>query len=224
MSNARTGGTALAVEPGGIRSVEAAIREVVVGRPVIVTGCEPDEGGIVFAASQASTSLMAFAVRHSSGFVCVALPGERCDALALPPMSHRHGDTGAAFCVTVDASEGVSTGISAADRTRTVRLLADSRTERSDFTRPGHVVPLAVGTTGVLGHAGLAEAASDLTLLAGERGVGAFGHLVSPTDPTRMASDPELREFGASHGIEVLDVDALVAARREELEARAIAV
>lgn len=208
-------GTTIGFDPGGdLATVDTAIADIAGGRPVIVVGCEAGDGGVVFAASRASTALMAFVVRHTSGFVCVALPGERCDELELPPMHRSHAGREAAFCVTVDASSGVGTGISAADRTRTVRLLADEDTRRSDFTRPGHVVPLATGAAGVLGWAGLAEAASDLALLAGEPPVAAFGHLVSTTNPTYMATEEELRQFGVRHDIAVLELAELMTLRR----------
>jgi 3,4-dihydroxy 2-butanone 4-phosphate synthase/GTP cyclohydrolase II len=200
--------------PGEIELIDLAVEDLAAGRPVVVHGRAVDDGGVVFAASRANVQITAFAVRHSSGFLCVALPRERCDALSLPPMSPRVQDRpGATVCVTVDASAGVSTGISASDRARTARLLADPDAVAADFTRPGHVVPVAVDDTGVLGHAGLAESAADLVGLAGVPRVAVFAHLVSPADPTRMASDDELRRFAGEQGIASIGVTAIAAAR-----------
>lgn len=204
---------------GRLGTAEAAIAEIAAGRPVVVGGCERGDGGIVFAAAHATTALMAFAIRYTSGFLCVALPRQRCDLLGLPPMRHRpHGETGAAYCVTVDAAAGVSTGISAADRAATARLLADQRAAPSDFVRPGHVVPLATGEDGVLGTPGLPEAAVDLAWLAGQQPAGVLGHVVSPTDPTRMANEDELALFSEYHGMTMIQVADVVALRRAVVE------
>ncbi|MGP4016619.1 3,4-dihydroxy-2-butanone-4-phosphate synthase [Saccharopolyspora sp. 5N708] len=201
--------------PGGIGLIDLAAEEIAAGRAAIVYGFAHGDGGIVFAASRASTELTAFTVRHSSGFLCVALPGQRCDALALPPVFPRAGeDPGATVCVAVDASVGVSTGISASDRARTARALAAEDAVPADFTRPGHVVPVAVGDGGVLDHPGLAEAAADLVGFAGGPPVAVFAHLVSPTDATRMATDDELRRFAAAQHIASVGVAEIAAARR----------
>ncbi len=196
-------------------SIDLALDELAAGRPVIVHGCETGEGGIVFSASQATTTLMAFTIRHSSGFVCVAMPGERCDLLNLPPMRRlAHDERNATYCVTVDASTGVGTGISATDRARAARLLAHAETNPDDFTRPGHLVPIAVGPQGVLGCAGLAEAATDLMWFARQEPACVLSHLVSTANPAQMAADRELAEFAARHGFVSLDVRELLAARR----------
>lgn len=167
------------------------------GCPVVVA--DRAGGGLVFAASRATTALMAFTVRHSSGFVCVALPAQRCDALALPPMHPRAArGGGATFCVAVDAVDGTSTGISASDRAATALRLADPRAVPADFTRPGHVVPVAVRPSDT---GGLAEVAAALVGAAGEPPVAVFAHLVSPADPTRMADEVELDDFARHHGL-----------------------
>lgn len=196
--------------PRGGAAVRAA-QEVAAGRVVVVHGCA-DGGGVVFAAARADVELTAFAVRCSSGFLCVALSGERCDELVLPPMSPRTGHRGPTACVTVDASAGVSTGISAADRARTARLLAAPHTAPEDFTRPGHVVPVAVGDA-VGDPALLAEAAFALVGLSGLAPAAVYAHLVSPVDPTRMATDDELEAFAVSEGLASAPADGIAALR-----------
>ncbi|MGH3738778.1 MAG: 3,4-dihydroxy-2-butanone-4-phosphate synthase, partial [Micromonosporaceae bacterium] len=122
--------------------IEQAIADIAAGKPVIVVddADRENEGDLIFAAEQATPELLAFMVRYTSGYICAPLSAELCDHLELPPMFHTNQDRrGTAYTVTVDAREGVSTGISAADRARTVRLLADPATAASDLARPGHV-------------------------------------------------------------------------------------
>ena len=151
-------------------TVEFAIAEIAAGRPIIVVDDEDreNEGDIVFAASAATPEVMAFTVRYSSGVVCVPMTGAELDRLKLPPMTEVNEDRkGTAYAVSVDARDGVSTGISAADRARTVRLLAEAGTQPTDLTRPGHVFPLRAKEGGVLERPGHTEAAVDLARLAG---------------------------------------------------------
>src|ERR1700722_10531733 len=155
--------------PAALR-VELALSALRDGKPVIVHHSQQtmQEGFLVFAAQRATTSLMAFMIRHTCGFVCVALPPQDCDRLRLPLMCGTTDNVRApAYTVTVDVVAGTTTGISAADRAKTVRALADSRSTPIDFTRPGHVVPLRAHGRGVLASPGFAEAAMDLARLAG---------------------------------------------------------
>ncbi|MDQ4091850.1 MAG: 3,4-dihydroxy-2-butanone-4-phosphate synthase, partial [Actinomycetota bacterium] len=150
--------------------IERAIADVAAGRPVIVVDDEEreNEGDLIFAAARATPELLAFMVRYTSGYICVALTGDDCDRLELPPMYHTNQDKrGTAYTVTVDAREGVTSGISAADRARTIGLLADPDAKSVDFVRPGHVVPLRAKEGGVLRRPGHTEAAVDLARLAG---------------------------------------------------------
>lgn len=187
--------------PGTRTGFDRALDELRAGHAAVVHGCAGG-GGIVFAASRADVARTAFAVRHSSGLLCVALPAQRCDQLGLPPMHPRaNHPAGAVACVTVDASLGVTTGISAADRARAARVLADPDAVGGDLRRPGHLVPVAVGDAALRGQPGLAEAALELVSLSGRSPAAVYAHLVSPVDETRMASDPELRDFAADHGI-----------------------
>src|SRR5215475_5624368 len=151
-------------------SVEQAVAEIAAGRPVVVVDDEDreNEGDLVFAAEHATAKLVGFAVRWTSGVLCVPLAGEDCERLALPPMCAVNEDRkGTAYTVSVDARDGVTTGISAAERARTIRALADPATGPADLTRPGHVFPLRARDGGVLCRPGHTEAAVDLARLAG---------------------------------------------------------
>jgi 3,4-dihydroxy 2-butanone 4-phosphate synthase/GTP cyclohydrolase II len=195
--------------------MEQAIAELAAGRPIVVLDECRGEGDIVVAAELATPELLAFVVRHTSGFVCVALTEDDADRLDLPLLhrQHQRDSHGAAFAVTVDAREGVSTGISAADRARTIRLLADERTTPTALSRPGHVVPLRASTGGVLRRAGHAEAAVDLARLAGLRPAGLLCALTSEERPAEMARGPELRQFADRHGLAMISIDQVIGHR-----------
>ena len=209
---------AVPVEPtAGFDSIDTALAEIAAGRMVVVLDDEDreNEGDLIFAAEKATPELMAFLVRHSSGFVCAPLTGAECDRLSLPPMASENQDKhGTAYTVTVDAREGGTTGISAADRARTCRLLADPRTRPADFTRPGHVVPLRARDGGVLERDGHTEAAVDLARLAGLRPAGVICEIVSEDDPLVMARTDELRRFAAEHELAIITIADLIAWRR----------
>ncbi|GHJ15817.1 MULTISPECIES: bifunctional 3,4-dihydroxy-2-butanone-4-phosphate synthase/GTP cyclohydrolase II [unclassified Micromonospora] len=196
-------------------SIEQAVADVAAGRPVVVVDDEgrENEGDLIFAAELATPELVAFMVRHTSGYVCVPLTEAECDRLDLPPMHHTNQDRrGTAYTVTVDAREGVSTGISAADRSHTIRLLADAGTDPTDLARPGHVVPLRARAGGVLRRPGHTEAAVDLTRLAGLRPAGVLCELVN--DDGTMMRVPDLEKFCAEHGLTLITIADLIAYRR----------
>jgi 3,4-dihydroxy 2-butanone 4-phosphate synthase/GTP cyclohydrolase II len=198
-------------------SVDRAIADVAAGRPVIVVddADRENEGDLIFAAEKATPELLAFMVRYTSGYVCVPLEGADCDRLDLPPMYHTNQDRrGTAYTVTVDAREGVSTGISAADRARTIRMLADPDSSASDFTRPGHVVPLRAKDGGVLRRPGHTEAAVDLARLAGLRPAGVLCEIVSQKAEYDMARREELEIFAAEHDLKLIAIADLIAYRR----------
>jgi 3,4-dihydroxy 2-butanone 4-phosphate synthase/GTP cyclohydrolase II len=200
---------------GVFGTIEQAIADIAAGRPVVVVDDEDreNEGDLIFAAERATPELLAFMIRHTSGFVCAPLTEEECDRLELPPMYHTNQDRrGTAYTVTVDAREGIGTGISAADRAHTIRLLADPRTRPVDLARPGHVVPLRARTGGVLRRPGHTEAAVDLARLAGLRPAGAICELVN--DDGTMMRLPELRRFSAEHGLTLITIADLIAYRR----------
>ncbi|MGH3787556.1 MAG: bifunctional 3,4-dihydroxy-2-butanone-4-phosphate synthase/GTP cyclohydrolase II [Pseudonocardiaceae bacterium] len=197
--------------------IDRAVADVAAGRPVIVVDDEDreNEGDLIFAAAWATPELLAFTVRYTSGYICVALTGQDCDRLDLPPMYHTNQDKrGTAYTVTVDAREGVTTGISAADRSRTIRLLADPDAKSVDFVRPGHVVPLRAKDGGVLRRAGHTEAGVDLARLAGLPPAGALCEIVSIKDPGEMARRDELEVFAAEHDLALITIADLIAYRR----------
>ncbi|CAL9399874.1 Riboflavin biosynthesis protein RibBA [Actinosynnema sp. ALI-1.44] len=197
--------------------IERAVRDIADGRPVIVVDDEDreNEGDLIFAAEKATPELLAFMVRYTSGYVCVALTEADCARLDLPPMYHTNQDQrGTAYTVTVDAREGVSTGISAADRARTIRLLADPSSEAKDFNRPGHVVPLRARDGGVLRRPGHTEAAVDLSRLAGLAPAGVLCEIVSQKDEGDMARRDELEVFAADHDLALITIADLIAYRR----------
>src|SRR4051812_31620872 len=135
------------------------------------------------------------------------MSGDECDRLGLPPMVAANEDKhDTAYTVTVDAREGVGTGISAADRAATMRLLADPGAAAEDFSRPGHVVPLRAREGGVLRRPGHTEAAVDLARLAGLRPAGVIGEVVSQVDARRMARADELRVFADAHGLALISI------------------
>ncbi|GAA4005222.1 bifunctional 3,4-dihydroxy-2-butanone-4-phosphate synthase/GTP cyclohydrolase II [Allokutzneria multivorans] len=197
--------------------IERALADIAAGRPVIVVDDEDreNEGDLIFAAEKATPELIAFTVRYTSGYICVPLTGEDCDRLDLPPMYHSNQDVrGTAYTVTVDAKEGVSTGISAADRAHTIRLLADAKAVAGDFNRPGHVVPLRAKDGGVLRRPGHTEAAVDLARMAGLRPAGVLCEIVSQKDDGEMARQDELAVFAAEHDLALISIADLIAYRR----------
>ncbi|OBJ67824.1 bifunctional 3,4-dihydroxy-2-butanone-4-phosphate synthase/GTP cyclohydrolase II [Mycobacterium sp. 1274756.6] len=193
-------------------AVTAAIDAIRRGEMVVVTDDEDreNEGDLIIAAEAATPEAIAFIVRHTSGLICVALPGERLDALQIPPMvTHNRDAHGTAFAVSVDLAEGVTTGISARDRASTIRALADPASVATDFLRPGHIMPLRSREGGVLTREGHTEAAVDLTRLAGLQPAGVICEIVSG-DHTRMANATELDEFASRHGLQKVSISELV--------------
>jgi 3,4-dihydroxy 2-butanone 4-phosphate synthase / GTP cyclohydrolase II len=202
------------VAPGTVRldSVDAAIEAVRAGRPVVVVDDEDreNEGDLIFAAQRATQESVAFMIRWTSGYICVAMPGRDLDRLGLPPMTMVNEDKkGTAYAITVDARDVKATGISAEDRARTIKVLADTATEPWELTRPGHVVPLRAMEGGVLRRAGHTEAAVDLARLAGLTPAGALCELVNENGTMMRA--PECREFADTHGLVMISIADLIA-------------
>ncbi|MEV8505945.1 bifunctional 3,4-dihydroxy-2-butanone-4-phosphate synthase/GTP cyclohydrolase II [Actinoplanes sp. NPDC051475] len=195
--------------------IERAVADIAAGRPVIVVDDEDreNEGDLIFAAEYATPELLAFMVRYTSGYICVPLTEEEADRLDLPPMFHTNQDRrGTAYTVTVDAREGVSTGISAADRAHTIKLLASADTRPTDLSRPGHVVPLRAKPGGVLRRPGHTEAAIDLAVLAGLRPAGVLCEMVN--DDGTMMRLPDLEKFAVEHDLALISIADLIAYRR----------
>jgi 3,4-dihydroxy 2-butanone 4-phosphate synthase/GTP cyclohydrolase II len=196
-------------------SVERAIEDIAAGKAVVVVDDEDreNEGDLIFAASRATPELMAFTIRHSSGVICVPMPGSMLDRLEIPLMTpHNKDRLRTAYTISVDARDGVTTGISAADRAHTARVLADSATEPWEITRPGHVFPLRYREGGVLVRRGHTEAAVDLARLAGLTPAGVLVEIVN--DDGTMKRGAELREFADEHGLAMISIDDLVRHRR----------
>jgi 3,4-dihydroxy 2-butanone 4-phosphate synthase/GTP cyclohydrolase II len=197
--------------------IERAIADIKAGKAVVVVDDEDreNEGDLIFAAELATAELVAFMVRYTSGYICVPLTEEEADRLDLPPMFRVNQDRrGTAYAVTVDAREGISTGISASDRAHTIRLLADPATSSADLARPGHIVPLRAKDGGVLRRPGHTEAAVDLAMLAGLTPAGVLCEVVSEKDPSGMARVDELRVFADAHGLTLISIADLIAYRR----------
>lgn len=199
--------------------IDDVLAEVRAGRIVIVTddANRENEGDLIFAAEKATPELVAFMVKHTSGVICVPMEGADLDRLALPLMTPPTANTErmrTAYTISVDAAEGVTTGISAADRARTIRLLAQPATQASDLARPGHVFPLRYREGGVLRRAGHTEAGVDLARLAGLRGAGVLAEIVN--DDGSMARLPDLMDFKRKHGLKLCTIRDLIAYRRKQ--------
>jgi 3,4-dihydroxy 2-butanone 4-phosphate synthase / GTP cyclohydrolase II len=196
-------------------SVEDAVADIAAGKAVIVVDDEDreNEGDIIFAASKATPELMAFTIRYSSGVICVPMPGTMLDRLEIPLMTpHNRDRMRTAYTLSVDARDGVTTGISAADRAHTVKTLADSATEPWEITRPGHVFPLRYRDGGVLSRRGHTEAAVDLARMAGLTPVGVLVEVVN--DDGTMKRGHQLREFADEHGLRLISIEQMVHHRR----------
>jgi len=195
--------------------VEDAVADIAAGKAVVVADDEDreNEGDIIFAASKATPELMAFTIRHSSGVICVPMPADMLDRLQIPLMTpHNRDRLRTAYTISVDARDGVTTGISAADRAHTARVLADSATESWELTRPGHVFPLRYREGGVLVRRGHTEAAVDLARLAGLTPAGVLVEVVN--DDGTMKRGPQLRAFADEHGLKMISIEQLVEYRR----------
>jgi 3,4-dihydroxy 2-butanone 4-phosphate synthase/GTP cyclohydrolase II len=203
--------------PGGVRldTVERAIADIAAGRAIVVVdgASRENEGDIVFAASKATPELLNFAIRYARGLVCLPMLGADLDRLQIPPMtSDNQEHMGTAFTVSVDARDGITTGISAADRARTIRTLVDSATEPYEIVRPGHVFPLRYAEGGVLRRPGHTEAAVDLARMAGLTEAGVIAEIFN--DDGTMARLPELRAFADKHGLALITIAQLIEHRR----------
>lgn len=218
-STARAEGTAVPLD-----DIPAALAAIAAGKAVVVVDDEDreNEGDLIAAAQAATPELLAFIIAHTSGVVCVPMIGEDLDRLALPPMTAVNEDAkGTAYAVSVDARDGVSTGISASDRARTVRVLADSATEPWEITRPGHVFPLRAVPGGVLRRAGHTEAAVDLARLAGLNPAGVIAELVD--ERGEMMRAEQCRRFADEHGLVMISIaDLIEHIRRTEKHIRRV--
>jgi 3,4-dihydroxy 2-butanone 4-phosphate synthase/GTP cyclohydrolase II len=195
--------------------VERAVADIAAGRAVVVVDDEDreNEGDLVFAAGKATPELMGFMIRWTSGFVCVGVEGATLDRLHIPLMTpHNRERMRTAYTVSVDARDGITTGISAADRCHTVRVLADSATESYELVQPGHILPLRYRDGGVLARPGHTEASVDLARLAGLTPAGVLCEIVN--DDGSMMRAPALRRFADAHRLTMISIADLVRFRR----------
>ncbi|MFB7559306.1 bifunctional 3,4-dihydroxy-2-butanone-4-phosphate synthase/GTP cyclohydrolase II [Streptomyces brevispora] len=197
--------------------VEQAIRDIAAGRPVVVVDDEDreNEGDLVIAAEKATPEIVAFMMSECRGLICAPMENDELERLELPQMvDHNTESMKTAFTVSVDASaaHGVSTGISAADRATTLRLLAGGAAGPGDFVRPGHVFPLRARSGGVLVRNGHTEAAVDLARLAGLRPAGAIVEIAG--EDGVMLRLPQLVPFARKHGLTIISIEDLIAYRR----------
>ncbi len=207
--------TAEAQLAGGFATVEDALADLGQGRAVVVVDVEgrENEGDLTVAADHATPETIAFMARYARGLICLCLTGERCDELRLRPMTERNETPyGTAFTVSIEAREGVTTGISAADRAHTIKTAIDPRRGPRDLVQPGHVFPLRARPGGVLERAGQTEAAVDLARLAGLVPAGVVCEIMN--DDGTMARVPDLLAFCAHHDLKLISVESLVEYRR----------
>jgi 3,4-dihydroxy 2-butanone 4-phosphate synthase/GTP cyclohydrolase II len=212
--------------PGSLLDgVDEALDALRRGLPVIVVddADRENEGDVVMAAVHATPAWVGWTVRHTSGVLCAPMPAERADALGLPPMVARNEDARqTAYTVSVDAAAGVTTGISAADRARTVAVLADPGATAGDLIRPGHVFPLRSRPGGVLERPGHTEAAVDLCRLAGLPPVAVIAEVVEDTGETMRL--PGLRALADAHGLPLISIADLQVHRRRPENAPEVTV
>lgn len=203
--------------------VRSAVDAMAAGAIVVVTDDDDreNEGDLIFAASHATPEKLAFTIRHTSGIVCAPLTAEEARRLRLTPMvAENDAPMNTAFTISVDVRHGTTTGISAEDRTNTVRALANGNVGAGDFVRPGHVFPLIAREGGVLMRSGHTEAAVDLCQLAGLPPVGVIAELVN--DDGTVMRGPQVAAFAEGHGLLRISVADLIAYRqaREKLVTR----
>ncbi|MDV4179689.1 3,4-dihydroxy-2-butanone-4-phosphate synthase [Rhizobium brockwellii] len=195
-----------------IATIEDAISAIASGKMVVVVDDQnrENEGDIVVAADAVTPETIAFMMTHARGLVCIAMEGERLDALDIPLMVPNNTESHkTAFTVSVDYLKGTTTGISAADRAATVSALVDDRAKPADFARPGHIFPLRANPRGVLGRPGHTEAAVDLARLAGRIPAGVICEVAN--DDGTMSRLPELTLFAERHNLPLVTIEDLVA-------------
>ena len=198
-------------ETSSFATIEEALSEIREGRMVIVVDDEDreNEGDLTMAAEKVTPEAINFMAKYGRGLICLTLTEQRLDQLQIPLMVSENTATyGTAFCESVDAKSGTSTGISAADRARTIQVAIDPATRPADLARPGHVFPLRARKGGVLVRAGQTEASVDLARLAGLIPGGVICEIMN--DDGTMARIPQLLEFGAQHGVRMITVADLI--------------
>jgi len=192
-------------------TIPELIDEIRAGRMVVIVDDEDreNEGDLIMAAEKVRPEDINFMVTHARGLVCLSLSRERCTRLSLPPMvsvnTSRHHTN---FTVSIEAASGVTTGISAHDRARTIQAAVAADAQPADLVRPGHIFPLATQPGGVLTRAGHTEAASDLAALAGLEPAGVLVEILA--EDGNMARRPQLEKFAAAHGLKIGSITDLI--------------
>jgi 3,4-dihydroxy 2-butanone 4-phosphate synthase / GTP cyclohydrolase II len=200
-----------------LSTIEEALTALREGKPVLVADAEnrENEGDAIMAAEFATEEWIAWIVRNTSGYLCAPMTEQMANHLELPLMTIANQDTlRTQYTVSVDASSGVTTGISAADRARTLQVLADPTSTPESLIRPGHILPLRAHQGGVLARQGHTEATVDLLKLAGLTPVGVIAEMVSADGS--MTRLPELKEIGAREGLPVITIEQIVTYRRAQ--------
>jgi 3,4-dihydroxy 2-butanone 4-phosphate synthase / GTP cyclohydrolase II len=195
----------------GISPVEDIVAQLKAGRMVIVSDDEDreNEGDLLMAAEHVTPEAINFMAKHGRGLICLTLTKERCEFLGLPPMAVRNGTKmSTAFTVSIEAAEGVTTGISAADRAQTIRVAVGKTTQPTDLVQPGHVFPLQAQDGGVLIRAGHTEAGCDLAAMAGCMPAAVICEIMK--DDGTMARMPDLQTFAAEHGLKIGTIADLI--------------
>jgi len=201
--------------------IAAALQAMREGRPVVLQDDHDreDEADLVLAAERLTPETMALFIRECSGIVCLCLSDEKVRALELPPMvAHNESRNRTAFTVSIEARDGVSTGVSAADRVTTIRAAIAPNAQPADIVRPGHVFPLRAQPGGVLARRGHTEGTVDLAVLAGLAPAGVLCELMNP-DGT-MARGQQVDDFAQRHNLPMLTIAELVAFRESLAQAR----
>jgi 3,4-dihydroxy 2-butanone 4-phosphate synthase/GTP cyclohydrolase II len=200
----------------GLASIDQLLEDLRAGKPVIMVDDEAreNEGDLIIPAASCTTELLAFTIRYTGGVICLAIHNELADHLELPPMVHHNqAPRRTAYTVSIEAREGVETGISAKDRATTIRTTVKPGVTAGDLVRPGHVFPLRARDGGVLRRAGHTEAAVDLSRLAGFQPAAAVSELMH--DDGSMMRVPEILAFAAQHDLRVGTIASLIAHRLE---------
>ncbi|GAA5899625.1 3,4-dihydroxy-2-butanone-4-phosphate synthase RIB3 [Sporobolomyces salmoneus] len=200
--------------------IESAISAIANGEFVVVVDDldRENEGDLICSAEKITQQMMAWLIRHSSGYVCICLEKERLESLDLRMMVDQNQDLHkTAYTITCDYAHGTTTGISAHDRALTARKLADQSTTAKDFNRPGHLVPLRANPGGVLKRRGHTEASVDLCKLAGLPPAGIICELVKPDDPDgEMARRDDCAAFARQHGLKMISIEQIEQYRRKQ--------
>ncbi|MGD9563991.1 MAG: 3,4-dihydroxy-2-butanone-4-phosphate synthase [Pyrinomonadaceae bacterium] len=209
--------TAIVAKPMPLASIEEAVEDIRDGKMIIIVDDEDreNEGDLVCAAEKVTPEMISFMAIHGRGLICLPLTEERCDELQLVPQtSHNTSSMGTAFTISIEAREGVTTGISAADRAKTILTAVDPASTAGDLARPGHIFPLRAKRGGVLVRVGQTEASVDIARIAGLQPAAVICEIMN--DDGTMARMPELEAFAGRHGLKIVSVADLVRYRIEK--------